>query len=69
MAVAKLTPRRRQWLYTRAKSLHVDGSDDNIELDDVEHYLADTHIDSRFSHSGDGCWVQAWVWVAYDEDS
>lgn len=63
---------KRKAVYEAAKALHADPSDDNIEMDDVELYLAGGEVGlgdplvGRFSEPDDdsGCWIQAWVWVS-----
>jgi hypothetical protein len=41
----------------RSRSRYVDGSDDNVEIDD----------DANLSPGDDGCWVQGWLWVAKND--
>lgn len=41
-------------LLERARGLYAVGSDDDIEIDD----------NAAISKGEEGCWVEAWVWVA-----
>jgi hypothetical protein len=61
------SPEQRAALWQKAKEIFADTSSDDIELDDVEHYVNDELVPSRFSLAEDGCWVQAWVFVRDEE--
>jgi len=43
---------------TRARKLYVDGSNDDIEVDN----------DARVSIADTGIWVQAWIWLPDEEE-
>jgi hypothetical protein len=57
-------------LYERALDTYCDPSDNDIELDDLDHYLENTPVPGRFSEGVDdeGVWIQAWLWLPKEED-
>jgi len=63
MGVSAMDAEEITKIYTKAQELYCLGSDDDIELDDLSHYLNDAPVPSRFSEATEGTWVQAWVWV------
>ena len=52
--------------WRRAKEIYADFSNNDIELDHLEHYIKRTPC-ARISEDDDGVWVQAWVWVPREE--
>ena len=57
MTVAEITYPSDEEIIEAARDMYAAPSDDDIEIDD----------DPELSHADYGCWVQAWVFVRYNE--